>query len=91
MKTDTCGQQSAAEILPHLEEEDAEAESEVYGSPSSMVHMVPSPPLSPPLSPTQPQQHGTPPTSVTTVTVRHVGELTSPPTLTDVGLSPIER
>ena len=77
---------AAAEPPSYLDEE---SEPEGYGSPASTVHLGAPPPLPPPL----PQQHGTPTPGAGAATAagQRVGELTPPLTLTDAGLSPIER
>ena len=88
---------AAAAEMPTLTEEESESEvdearAEMYGSPSSMVHMGAPPPPPPtypppPYPPTRLMQNG----EATTPTTGRVGELTPPPTLTDAGISPIER
>ena len=85
---DENGSMWAAAAVPPSEsgESDTEEEAEGYGSPSSAVHLGVPPPLPPP----QPHGPPTPVTPTTTVNAR-VGELTPPQSLTDAGLSPIER
>ena len=88
---------AAAAEMPTLTEEESESEvdearAEMYDSPSSMVHMGAPPPPPPtypppPYPPTRLMQNG----EATTPTTGRVGELTPPPTLTDAGISPIER
>ena len=76
---------AAAEVSSDYSEPEAEA----YGSPSSAVHLGAPPPTPPPLP------YRTPTTETTSAAVAaaatRVGALTPPLSLTDAGLSPIER
>ena len=71
----------------YLDELDEETEAVEHGSPASTIHLGAPPP------PPPPQPHGTPTPAAetTTAAAERTGELTPPMTLTDSGLSPIER
>ena len=84
---DANGSLWAAAAEPPSESEESEVEVEGYGSPSSAVHMGAASPLPPPI----PHGPPTPMTPTTAATDIRVGALTPPQTLTDAGLSPIER
>ena len=78
----------AAAVPPsESEESESEAEAEGYESPSSAMHMGAAPPPPPPM----PNAPPTPMTPAAAAAATRVGALTPPQTLTDAGLSPIER
>ena len=71
----------------------SEPEEEAYGSPSSAVHLGAPPPTPPPLpcgTPTTETASAAAAAAAASAATR-VGALTPPLSLTDTGLSPIER